>query len=55
MTVHCSCTMHMAKSPAECERKVLYGGFSLPSDERTDAEMAKVTERRSRVLDASSV
>jgi hypothetical protein len=30
ITVHCSCTMHMAQPPVERERKVMYTGFGLP-------------------------
>ena len=30
VTVHCSCTTHMAQPPVERERRVLYTGFRLP-------------------------
>jgi Phytanoyl-CoA dioxygenase (PhyH) len=30
ITVHLSCTMHMAQPPTDRERRVLYSGFSLP-------------------------
>jgi phytanoyl-CoA dioxygenase PhyH len=30
LTVHCSCTLHMAQPPVERERKVMYTGFGLP-------------------------
>jgi hypothetical protein len=30
ITVHLSCTMHMAQPPVERERRVMYSGFSLP-------------------------
>jgi hypothetical protein len=30
VTVHCSCTLHMAQPPVERERRVMYTGFSLP-------------------------
>lgn len=30
VTVHCSCTMHMAQPPVERERRVMYTGFGLP-------------------------
>jgi hypothetical protein len=30
VTVHCSCTLHMAQPPVERERRVLYTGFGLP-------------------------
>ena len=31
VTVHCSCTLHMAQPPVERERRVMYTSFSLPS------------------------
>ena len=42
VTVHCSCTLHMAQPPVNRERKVMYTGFSLPdrsapSDSRAQA------------------
>jgi hypothetical protein len=30
VTIHCSCTLHMAQPPVERERRVLYTGFRLP-------------------------
>ena len=30
VTVHLSCTLHMAQPPVERERRVLYTGFRLP-------------------------
>jgi hypothetical protein len=33
LTVHCSCTMHMSHPPVTSERRVLYTGFALPSNE----------------------
>jgi Phytanoyl-CoA dioxygenase (PhyH) len=30
VTVHLSCTLHMAQPPVERERRVMYSGFSLP-------------------------
>jgi len=36
VTVHLSCTLHMAQEPTERERRVLYTGFRLPTDD-TDA------------------
>ena len=33
VTVHLSCTLHMAQAPTEAERRVLYTGFRLPSDD----------------------
>jgi len=40
VTVHLSCTLHMAQPPVERERRVLYTGFRLPPlapDEAGDA------------------
>jgi hypothetical protein len=31
VTLHLSCTAHMAQAPTERERRVLYTGFRLPS------------------------
>ncbi len=33
VTVHCSCTMHMAQPPVDRERRVMYTGFALPAHE----------------------
>ncbi len=33
VTVHLSCTLHMAQPPVSQERRVLYTDFSLPTDE----------------------
>jgi hypothetical protein len=30
VTLHLSCTMHMAQPPVERERRVMYSGFALP-------------------------
>jgi hypothetical protein len=50
MTVHCSCTLHMAKDPTEHERKVIYTGFALPSpDIQISAEWEKALARRDEV------
>lgn len=37
VTVHCSCTMHMAQPPVDRERRVMYTGFSLPAIEPAGA------------------
>lgn len=39
VTLHLSCTMHMAQPPVERERRVMYSGFGLPplADADTDA------------------
>ena len=38
VTVHCSCTLHMAQPPVERERRVMYTSFSLPSLGGADAD-----------------
>jgi len=38
VTLHLSCTMHMAQPPAERERRVMYSGFSLPPLEEASDE-----------------
>jgi len=40
ITVHLSCTLHMAQPPVARERRVLYTGFRLP-DRSTDAALAR--------------
>ncbi|HEV7524273.1 MAG TPA: phytanoyl-CoA dioxygenase family protein [Acidimicrobiia bacterium] len=37
VTLHLSCTMHMAQPPAERERRVMYSGFALPPLASADA------------------
>ena len=47
VTVHLSCTLHMAQPPTERERQVLYTGFRLPSDGRGgggDRKLARIRE-----------
>jgi hypothetical protein len=41
VTVHLSCTQHMAQPPTERERRVMYTGFSLPSADPTAAAEAR--------------
>jgi hypothetical protein len=38
VTVHCSCTLHMAAPPVHRERRVMYTSFSLPSLGGADAD-----------------
>jgi ectoine hydroxylase-related dioxygenase (phytanoyl-CoA dioxygenase family) len=38
VTLHLSCTMHMAQPPVERERRVMYSGFALPPLAAADAE-----------------
>ena len=47
VTVHLSCTLHMAQPPVTTERRVLYTGFDLPSRGEVDKElMAKMSAIR---------
>ena len=43
VTVHLSCTLHMAQAPTEQPRRVLYTGFRLPT---RDDEAARAANRR---------
>jgi ectoine hydroxylase-related dioxygenase (phytanoyl-CoA dioxygenase family) len=43
VTVHLSCTLHMAQPPTTAERRVLYTGFALPP---ADPEAARAAHRR---------
>lgn len=43
VTVHLSCTLHMAHPPVDRERRVMYSGFSLPP---VDAELAAAARAR---------
>ncbi|HET9729893.1 MAG TPA: phytanoyl-CoA dioxygenase family protein [Acidimicrobiia bacterium] len=40
ITIHLSCTMHMAQPPTERERRVMYSGFGLPPLEHADPAAA---------------
>jgi len=40
VTVHLSCTLHMAQAPTESPRRVLYTGFRLPYDDDDAAQRA---------------
>lgn len=48
VTIHLSCTTHMAQPPVERERRVLYTAFTLPAadPEATRAARAKLREAR---------
>ena len=53
VTVHLSCTLHMAQPPVESERRVLYTGFRLPP---VDADAARAArERLGTVREAAAV
>lgn len=47
VTLHLSCTMHMAQPPVERERRVMYSGFSLPP--RAAADMGALSAGRARL------
>ena len=51
MTVHCSCTLHMAQPPVDRERKVMYTGFRLPPPNPEAARAAR--ERLGKVREAA--
>jgi hypothetical protein len=53
VTVHLSCTLHMAQPPVERERRVMYSGFSLPPAEADAA--AKNRARLRSVREAAAV
>jgi len=53
VTIHLSCTLHMAQPPVDRERKVLYTGFRLPPLNPEAARAAR--ERLGQVREAASV
>ncbi|WP_334142945.1 phytanoyl-CoA dioxygenase family protein [Rhabdothermincola sp.] len=55
VTVHLSCTLHMAQPPVERERRVLYTGFSLPVPEGARAAAAAERGRLRAVREAAPV
>ncbi len=46
VTLHLSCTMHMAQPPVERERRVMYSGFSLPPLDNADTDALSVARAR---------
>jgi hypothetical protein len=46
VTLHLSCTMHMAQPPVERERRVMYSGFSLPRLAAADADAVAAARAR---------
>jgi hypothetical protein len=46
VTLHLSCTMHMAQPPVERERRVMYSGFSLAPLAATDADAVAANRAR---------
>jgi hypothetical protein len=53
VTVHLSCTLHMAQPPVERERRVLYTGFRLPPRNPDAARLGR--ERIAKVREAAPV
>jgi ectoine hydroxylase-related dioxygenase (phytanoyl-CoA dioxygenase family) len=51
VTLHLSCTLHMAQAPIERERRVMYTGFRLPSRGSQSAEASR--ERISEVREGA--
>ena len=48
VTIHLSCTTHMAQPPVERERRVLYTAFTLPAADPEATRAAKAKLRRAR-------
>jgi hypothetical protein len=48
VTVHLSCTLHMAQPPIERERRVMYSSFSLPAPDPAAAAAARAALREVR-------
>ncbi len=55
VTVHLSCTLHMAQPPVERERRVMYTGFRLPPLRPDAAEAARRRLRDVRETAATTV
>jgi hypothetical protein len=54
VTLHLSCTMHMAQPPRELERRVLYSGFALPPLGGADPDaLAAARARRGQVRESA--
>jgi hypothetical protein len=53
VTVHCSCTLHMAQPPVERERKVMYTGFGLAPRSAPGAAQARAVAQISAVREGS--
>lgn len=54
VTVHLSCTLHMAQRPVTCERRVLYTGLRLPQRASADPEAETTALRRARAVREAS-
>jgi hypothetical protein len=48
VTLHLSCTLHMAQPPIERERRVMYSSFSLPAPDPAAAAAARAALREVR-------
>ncbi len=47
VTLHTSCTLHMAQPPRDRERRVLYAGFALPDrSKRSASERQRIRDAR---------
>jgi hypothetical protein len=55
VTVHLSCTLHMAQPPVERERRVMYSGFRLPPRRPDAAAQARRRLRDVRESAATTV
>jgi len=55
VTVHLSCTSHMAQPPVDRERRVMYTGFSLPVAEQAKAAAAEARARLREIREAAPV
>jgi phytanoyl-CoA dioxygenase PhyH len=56
VTLHLSCTMHMAQPPVEHERRVMYSGFALPPLGGADpSALAAARARRGEVRESAPV
>lgn len=53
VTIHASCTIHMAQPPVERERRVLYTAFTLPPRDAEATQRARLRARK--VRDAAHV
>jgi hypothetical protein len=54
VTVHLSCTLHMAQRPVTRERRVLYTGLRLPRPAGADPEAETTALRRARAVREAS-
>ena len=50
ITIHLSCTLHMAQPPVERPRRVMYTAFALPPHDPELARLARARIRRAREM-----